>query len=146
MITLRPVTHNDRHLFAGSSYDTISPEGLQQMLSASAAQNHGGKFFQLLAVMEGDCCVGFVSLFALDDGEISCGPEIKPPYRKQGFATLAVKQAMAYAKTLGFTTAVAQVRTDNAASIALHKKLGFAQVKEYTNRKGNAVFQFEKIF
>ena len=144
MITLRPVTHNDLPLFAGSSYAAMPPEAIRQMLRESAVKDHGGKFFQLVAVMDDNCCVGFVSLFALGDGEISCGPEIKPQYRKQGFASQAVTQAMAYAKTLGFTKAVAQVRTDNAPSIALHKKLGFSQEREFVNAKGNSVLWFEK--
>lgn len=55
-----------------------------------------------------------------------------------------MNQALEYAKRIGFIKAVAQVRKDNSASIALHKKLGFIVCKQYTNKKGNPVFWFEK--
>jgi len=145
MLTLRAMTPNDCQLFAGSSYAAMSPDAISQMLAESAAKDHGGKYFELFAAMEGDRCVGFISLYALNDREVSCGPEIKAPSRNQGFATQAVTQAMAYAKSLGFTKAVAQVRVDNAPSIALHQKLGFSAEKEYLNAKGNPVIWFTKI-
>ena len=108
------------------------------------AKNHNGKYFELLAVMDGMYCVGFVSLYGHSDTEISCGPEIKPQYRNQGLAYQAVIQALEYTKRNGYTKAVAQVRTDNFSSIALHKKLDFHTCKEYTNKKGNPVIWFEK--
>ena len=44
--------------------------------------------------------------------------------RQCGELLAAMGQAMTFVKQMGFTKAVAQVRTDNIASIALHKKLG----------------------
>lgn len=144
MISLHPVGYDDLDLFNDSSYSAMPHKDMHQMISESISQIHNGKYFRLFAVMDDMCCVGFVSLYGHSDTEVSCGPEIKSQYRKQGFAYCAVKQALAYAKGVGFIKAVAQVRTDNFASIALHEKLGFNTHKEYTNKKGNPVLWFEK--
>lgn len=48
----------------------------------------------------------------------------KLQYRKQGFAYQAVSQALEHAKHSNIVKAVVQVRKDNCASRALHKKLG----------------------
>lgn len=144
MITLRSVGYNDCALFTGSSYEAMTPDSMREMIGESVLKLHNGRFFELFAIMEGDVCVGFVSLYAHSDTDISCGPEIKPPYRKQGFAYLAVKRALEHAKQLGFTKAIAQVRQDNIASIALHQKLGFTAHRDYFNKRGRPVLGFEK--
>lgn len=144
MIFLHPVGYDDVDLFKDSSYSTMPHNNMHQMISESIAKIHNGNYFGLFAVMDDMRCVGFVSMYGHSDTEISCGPEIKPQYREQGFAYYAVKQALEYAKRIGFIKAVAQVRKDNFASVALHKKLGFDVCKEYTNKKGNPVFWFEK--
>lgn len=144
MISLHPVNHKDGNLFADSSYETMPSELMREMIDASLAKMHDGSFFELFAVMDDALCVGFVSLYGLSDTEISCGPEIKPQYRKQGFAYHAVTLAMKYAKQIGYIKASAQVRRDNTASVALHHKLGFHVCGEGINKKGNPVFWFEK--
>lgn len=144
MITLRPVAPNDKGIFADSSYELLPEKTLRQMIAESVSQKHRDKYFELFAVIEDGQCVGFVSLYGDEKEAVSLGPEIKPQHRKQGIAFTAMGQALTYAKQQGFARAVAQVRTDNAASIALHNKLGFCLRKEYLNKKGNAVFGFEK--
>ena len=144
MIFLRPVHCDDKALFQDTSYAAMPPEAMEKMLSESLAKSHNGKYFELFAVMDGDTCVGVVSLYETDPGEISCGPEIKPQYRQQGYGYLAVQTALEQAKLLSYTKAVAQIRQDNAASIALHQKLGFTLCRSYTNQKGHPVLEFEK--
>lgn len=144
MISLHPITSNDINLFFDTSYAAMPPEAMDKMLSESLAKSHNGKYFELFAVMDGDICVGFVNLYETALGEISCGPEIKPQYRQQGYGYLAVRIALERANLLGYTKAVAQIRQDNTASIALHKKLGFTLCRSYTNKKGHPVLDFEK--
>ena len=144
MISLHPVDHNDEGLFAGSSYEAMPSELMHDMIDESLSKMHNGSFFELLAVMVDAVCVGFVSLYEHSGTEISCGPEIKPQYRKRGFAYSAVNCALEYARQIGYVRVVAQVRQDNTASIALHRKLGFSVCGEYINQKGNPVFWFEK--
>ena len=144
MITILPVGHNDVELFAGSSYGEMSRDDIHHMIDESVKKQHNNRYFELFAVLEEGNCVGFVSLYEHSETEISCGPETKMKYRKQGIATQGVHEALAHAKRLGFKKAVAQVRKDNLASIALHNKLGFTLCKEYTNPKGRLVLWFEK--
>ena len=144
MVILRSVRNEDKDLFQNTSYGTMSPEGVGEMLSQSLGRSCDGRYFELLAVMDGDICVGFVSLYALGEKTVSCGPEIKPQYRRHGYGCVAVRVALERARLLGFTRAVAQVRRDNAASIALHRKLGFTQCRSYVNKKGHPVLEFEK--
>ena len=144
MIFIRPVHYYNNSIFQDTSYGAMSSEIMEKMLSESLAKSHDGKYFELFAVMDGDICVGFVSLYETAPGEISCGPEVKPQYRQQGYGYLAVRTALERATLMGYTMAIAQIRQDNTASIALHQKLGFSQRRSYTNKNGHSVSEFEK--
>ena len=144
MIILHPITLNDADLFDNTSYSSMLPDAMAKMLQESLAKNHKGKYFQLFAVMDDTLCVGFVSLYETAPGEISCGPEIKPQYRQQGYGYLAVRAALEQATLMGYTMAIAQIRQDNTASISLHQKLGFALCRSYTNKNGHPVLEFSK--
>lgn len=143
MIALSSMAPSDAALLQDLPYASMPPEAMQQMLSASAAKTYNGAHFELLAVMDGNRCVGVIN-FCGSGETVSCAPDIKPQFRKRGFGTAAVSLALEYAKTLGYTKAAAQVRQDNTASIALHRKLGFSLVSEFVNRKGQPVYAFEK--
>lgn len=143
MITLRSMTSADADLLQDLPYAAMPPEAMRQMFLESAAKTHDGKYFELLAVMDGNVCVGVIN-FCGSGQTASCAPDIKPQFRRQGFGEAAMLQALEYAKTLDYEKAVAQVRQDNAASIALHRKLGFSQCAAYINGKGNPVVAFEK--
>lgn len=145
MIFLQPISRNDADLFCGTSYAAMPSGSMDKMLSESLAKSHDGKYFELFAVMDETVCVGFVSLYETAPKEISCGPEIKPQYRQQGYGYLAVRTALERANLLGYTKAVAQIRQDNAASIALHQKLGFTLCRSFTNKKGHPVLEFTKL-
>jgi RimJ/RimL family protein N-acetyltransferase len=57
--------------------------------------------------------------------EPEIGWAIFPGYQQQGYAHEAAKAALRYARTeLGWTTAISLIANENAASIALAKKLG----------------------
>ncbi len=144
MIILCPINRDNKNLFQDTSYAEMPAEAMEKMLAESLAKNHMGKYFELFAVMDDDICVGFVSLYETAPGQISCGPEIKPQYRQQGYGYLAVRAALEQATQMGYTMAIAQIRQDNTASIALHQKLGFTLCRSYTNKKGHCVFAFQK--
>ena len=144
MIFIRPVRCDDKNIFGDTSYDAMSSESMDNMLHESLAKSHSGRYFELFAVMDDDSCVGFVSLYETAPRQISCGPEIKPQYRQQGYGYLAVRAALERATLMGYTKALAQIRQDNSSSIALHKKLGFTQCRSFLNRNGHSVFEFQK--
>lgn len=144
MIFIRPVHYYNNSIFQDSSYAAMPPEAMDKMLHESLVKSHDGRYFELFAVMDDTLCVGFVSLYETAPGEISCGPEIKPQYRQQGYGYLAVITALERATLLGYTKAIAQIRQDNTASIALHQKLGFTLCRSYTNKNGHPVSEFFK--
>ena len=64
------------------------------------------------------------------DGVVEIGYETRPAFRRQGFATEAVSVQVAWA--LGqpdVNSVVAETGTDNHASIAVLRKLGFVQTE-----------------
>ena len=144
MIFLCPINRDNKNLFQDTSYAEMPAEAMEKMLAESLAKNHMGKYFELFAVMDDDICVGFVSLYETAPGQISCGPEIKPQYRQQGYGYLAVRAALEQATLMGYTKAIAQIRQDNTASISLHQKLGFALCRSYTNKNCHPVSEFSK--
>ena len=85
-----------------------------------------------------------MSLYAHEDGTISDGIEIFPPFRRCGFAARALSLLMAAARAQGYSVMTAQVRTDNAASNALHARAGFVPGEAWINRKGNEVRTWRK--
>ena len=143
MIALSSMTPSDAALLRDLPYDDMPTERKQQMLEASAAKTYNGNRFELLAVMDGTCCVGVIN-FCGSGQTASCAPDIKPQFRRKGYGASAVSLALEYAKKLGYKKAAAQVRQDNTASIALHRKLGFSVASEFINRKGSPVIAFEK--
>lgn len=144
MIFIRPVRSDDKSIFQGTSYGAMSSGSMEKMLHESLAKSHNGNYFELFAVMDDTVCVGFVSLYETTPSVISCGPEIKPQYRQKGYGYSAVRIALERANLMGYSKAIAQIRQDNTASIALHKKLGFTQCRSFLNRNGHSVFEFQK--
>lgn len=106
------------------------------MISESMQQSHGSLYFEVLAACEDNAVVGFTSLSARSEHIISCSPAIKTQHQGQGLGFAAETQALAYAKRKGYTIAVATIDEQNAASIALHEKLGFELAKQYRSKQG----------
>lgn len=144
MIVIRPIESGDIPLLRDTSYDSLDPVSLTEMIKESGNRRHSGRYFELLVVESDGVCVGFLNLYGLSETEISIGPEIRRQFRRQGFAGAAEPLALEYAKHLGFTRAVAQVREENAASRALHEKLGFALERMETNAKGKRVCRYSR--
>ena len=140
MIMLNPVSEKNCMDFSDTSYFEMTTEERMSMIRESMENDHGGAFFEILAVCDEDRIVGFMSLFAHSDHIISISPEIKKSCRKRGYGFLSEREALRYAGNLGYTMAVASVRKDNPASMALHKKLGFEVGSDCLSRSGKPVF------
>lgn len=111
---------------------------------ASQAGEYRGKYFCLFLIWEEEKAVSAVSLYGHEERTVGIGPEIKPEYRRLGYAAQAMQLAMTYAAKLAFTRAASQIRKDNTASIALHKKLGFCFAQEFVNQRGHSVVWAER--
>ena len=142
---LRHFTDSDipvlqRYMFKGMSTDEIA-----RILREWDSLKYGGKYLEMFAVTGENAVVGTISLMENSKSVVSFGFEVFPEYRRKGYALRAIEAAIKVAGEKGFAVVLDQVRTDNAASIALHEKAGFEKLEyEYTNQKGRNVCLFEK--
>ena len=103
-------------------------------------REYGGNPFEMYAVTSGGRIVGSISLYGRDCGMASLGPEIFSSDRRNGYAAEAMKLLAERAAGMGYRILMDQVRSDNAASIALHEKLGFGtDGAVYRNSRGRDV-------
>lgn len=144
MLRLVPVSADNMPDFEDTSYAAMSDENKRGMICESCEKSHDGAYFEILSAMDDGQIVGFMNLYAHSAQTISIGPEIKSRFRKMGYGYLAVTLALQYAHQMGYTVAVAQVREDNAASIALHEKLGFRLEERRLNKHGKPVRIYRK--
>ncbi len=139
---LAPVKRSDLPELA--RYQGCTAEDLLPMLAASQAQCHEGRYYRQFSVYRAGQLVGCVSLAAQTDCSVSAGVEIFPPFQRSGLGFRAMLLLMDKAREQGYTLMTSQVRTDNAASIALHRRLGFAPGEVWRNRRGREVRTWQK--
>lgn len=144
MIQLRNFTIKDIPVLRQYSYSNKSQEEIEKLIADWNTKLYNDRYFEMFAITEQETIVGYVSLYQHTESVVSCGVEIYPEYRRKGYAFCGVTKALQISKEQGYKIATAQVRTDNAASIALHKKLGFELDHAYKNKKGNDVYFFLK--
>ena len=146
MVLLRNFTNDDAKAFQQNYKMDISLNEIKEMFSKWNEKNYSGKYFEMFAVTNDEGIVGWISLYQHSENVISCGPEIFEHYRKQGIGGEAMKLAMKIAKNKGYKLMSQQIRVNNTASIALHKKLGFETDEYiYKNRHNNDVQIFIKL-
>ena len=144
MISLRSFIYDDIDLLHEYGYGNMTRQEIKKLIDTWNNKEHEGKYFEMFAVEDKEV-VGFVSLYQLSESVVSCGPEIFQPNRQKGYGFRAVSEALKIAEDKGYKIALAQIRKDNAPSIALHKKLGFeTDGSEYINKKGNSVVIYLK--
>ena len=127
-----------------AQYYRTEAEALMPMLAASRACLHEGRYYEAFAVRCEGCLVGVVSLFEQPDGTVCDGVDMFPAFRRRGYAFRALQLLTEAARQRGFAVLTAQIRTDNAASIALHGKLGFVPGKPWINRRNHEVRTWRK--
>ena len=81
------------------------------------------RFFILLDGLH----AGGVSVHSVNPPQFSYGIAIAKDMRRKGVARAALPLLFDRMLQLGFTRAVVQIAPDNAASLALHRALGFRQ-------------------
>ena len=139
MITLRRFAIEDVP-YLQERYSNFSREQIEGMISEWNSGQFDGRYFEMLAIISDGCVVGTISLYEHSPKVVSIGPEVFEPYRKNGYGKEAMLQACGIAADREYKIVSQQIRTDNAASIALHLSLGFeTSGAVYTNAKGNQV-------
>ena len=145
MIILCNFTNDDAEVFQQMQGMNIALDDIKKMFAKWEEKEYLGKYFEMFAVVKDGEIVGSISLCQLSENVVSCGPEVFKSYRKQGVGKEAMMLAMDIAKSLGYKVVSQQIALNNAASIALHNKLGF-ETDEYVyiNRKGTEVLIYIK--
>ena len=78
---------------------------------------------------------GGITVHSVQGTRFSYGVAVSGDMRRRGIASAALPLLFETMKARGFTACVVQIAPDNAASLALHRKLGFVQ----TGRNAQAV-------
>lgn len=145
MISLRNFTNDDAEVFQQKQRMNVSLDEIKAMFVKWGEKAYAGKYFEMFAVIKDGEIVGSISLYQLSKSVVSCGPEVFEAYRKQGIGSEAMLLAMDIAKNMGYKLVSQQIGQNNAASIALHNKLGFETDEYiYRNKKGNEVLIYVK--
>lgn len=144
MVILLPFGPEDWPVLSEFQYPGMPEPDARNLIANFGAGTYQGRYSETLAVEAEGRIVGFVSLYEQEDGTVSEGIEIYPPYRRQGYARAALTALLQHAKAQGFQTVTAQVRQDNTASVALHQKLAFQVTGSFVNKRGKPVFTFAK--
>jgi len=151
MISLRRIERADAarlcSLWAGDRLPGYSLPGTVADMEAliekwNQSEGCGGRFYMLL-IEEGGMPAGLISLLERSEGA-SLGISVHSDYQGRGIGTEAVLQAMGFAASFSWKRLLSECRADNMASIALHRKCGFARTGERINRRGNRVICWEK--
>lgn len=124
-------------------YRGCAPEDMSSMLAESVAQKHGNHYYQNFVIRADGCMVGVASLYEHEDGTVSDGVEVFPPFRRCGYAQWAMRELARRAELQGYQVMRAQVRTDNEASLALHENADFRRTHQYVNRRGHEVYDLQ---
>lgn len=144
MISIRHFTTDDIVILQTNQYDNVARSELLKMINDWNTLKYNDRYFEMFAIEHKGKIVGSVSLYQHGCTIISAGPEVFSQYRQCGYAFQGVTLALNHAKNNGYKIAVAQVRKNNTASIALHRKLGFDIDHEFINVHGNEVYFFIK--
>ena len=145
MISLRNFTNDDAEVFQQKQRMNVSLDEIKAMFVKWEEKAYAGKYFEMFAVVKDGEIVGSISLYQLSKSVVSCGPEVFEAYHKQGIGSEAMLLAMDIAKNMGYKLVSQQIGRNNAASIALHNKLGFETDEYiYRNKKGNEVLIYVK--
>ena len=140
MILLRNLKKEDASELQKYVYSDLSTEQVEALICEWYKKQFNGKYFEMYAIVSDEKIVGTISLYQHSSEVISIGPEIFCEYRRKGFAKEAMIRACQIAREKGFKIVSQQIRTNNTASIALHRSLGFeASEHVFTNAKGNQV-------
>ena len=78
-------------------------------------------------ILSNGCHAGGITVHSVNPPSFSYGIAVAPKLRRQGVAKAALPLLFAAMKQRGFSRVVVQIAPDNAASLALHRTLGFEE-------------------
>ncbi len=143
-IKLRKFNTEDAYLLKKYQFRQMDINEIKDIIALWNRNLYNGRYCEVFAAEYHDALSGWFSMAELPNGRISIGPTVFEPYRRKGIAFSVMQNLLFTAKRNGYSTAEAQIRINNAASIKLHEKLGYIQIKKITNRNGNEVYIYMK--
>ena len=145
MISLRNFVTEDAEALQKNKYRNMPIRDIRKLIDRWNTGNYRGNYFVVFAIISGGELVGMISLYQHTESIVSIGPEVFSGYRDKEYGRLAMEIVMSLAKDTGYKIISQQIRTDNTASIALHKSLGFeTDGYLYINRNGKKVLVYLK--
>lgn len=140
MVVLRNFIKDDALILQANAFRDMSVEQIENLICEWNQKTVNSKYFEMFAIVVDKIIIGTISLYEHSGEVISIGPEVFKLYRQKGYAKEAMIYALNIAKEKGYKIVSQQIRTNNAASIALHSSLGFeTNGLIYTSAKGNEV-------
>ena len=143
-IKLRKFNTEDAYLLKKYQFHQMDMNEITDMIALWNKNLYNGRYCEVFAAEYHDALSGWFSMAELPNGRISIGPTVFEPYRQKGIAFSVMQNLLFTAKRNGYSAAEAQIRPNNTASIKLHEKLGYIQIKKITNRNGNEVYIYMK--
>lgn len=143
-IKLRKFNAEDAYLLKKYQFHQMDMNEITDMIALWNKNLYNGRYCEVFAAEYHDALSGWFSMAELPNGRISIGPTVFEPYRQKGIAFSVMQNLLFTAKRNGYSAAEAQIRINNAASIKLHEKLGYIQIKKITNGNGNEVYIYMK--
>ncbi len=144
MISLRSFRPCDWEVITKYQYADLDQTDAVKLIAEFNAPTYQGKNHKLLAISDNDHVVGYVSFIETASETVSIGVEVYAPFRRRGYAYAAIFQLLTMANAYGYHTATGQVRKDNAASLALCRKLGFVIISEGISKRSKPVYNLSK--
>lgn len=96
-----------------------------------------------LVAMEDDHVAGYIGSQTVIDETDMMNVAVHPDFRRRGIAEMLVNTLVKHLKDMGSRCLTLEVRTSNAAAIALYEKLGFQEIGRrknyYRNPKEDAL-------
>lgn len=97
-------------------------------------------------IFEGDKLIGAFVLLPTDEEVVDlCEIAVAQSYRRKGYATVLLKEAISIVKKRAAQRILLEVRCSNIAAISLYERVGFKQIsirkKYYPDGEHAAVFQ-----
>ena len=143
-INIRKFTADDAALLKKYQFHQMNINDIENMISLWNKNKYDGRYCEVFAAEYDGALSGWFSMAELPNGRISIGQTVFEPYRQKGIAFSVMRNLQKTKKRNGYSLAEAQIRINNAASIKLHEKLGYIQIKKITNRNGNEVYIYMK--
>ena len=143
MVSLREFTKEDAFTLQKELWKESSIEEVEGLICEWSFHSFNGKYFEMFAIVVDEKIVGYISLYEHSKSVVSFGVEVFENMRQKGFAAAGFKLAIEVARKRGYKAVQNQVRTNNFASLALHRSVGF-ETDEYVykNAKGKDVYLF----